>query len=74
MLTGCKQVGKPAEEDLKRWGHHSSPSTVPDDIMAQADPDVISFVFSCQVCNPRLQTATCSNPWTSVQAALMQSR
>jgi hypothetical protein len=43
------QVGKPAEEDLKSWGHHSSPSTVPDDIMAQADPSIVSFVFSCQV-------------------------
>ena len=46
------QVGKPAEEDLKSWGHHSSPSTVPDDIMAQADPSVVSFVFSCQVRKP----------------------
>lgn len=42
-------MGAPAEEDLKRWGHHSSPATLPDSIMAQADPDIVSFVFSCQV-------------------------
>ena len=46
------QVGAPAEEDLKHWGHHSDASTLPDAIMRSvgADlPGVISFVFSNQV-------------------------
>ena len=47
------QVGKPTEEDLRNWGHHGSPSTVPDAIMQHIEashPGVVSFVFSCQAC------------------------
>eukprot|EP00887_Chlorella_sp_A99_P002466 scaffold10.g2466.t1 len=43
------QEGKPAEEDLKRWGHHSSVSTVPDQVIQQIGPEHISFVFTLEV-------------------------
>lgn len=49
---GVAQVGAPAEEDLRQWGHHSSPATVPDTILARANADIVSFVFSCQVPRP----------------------
>jgi hypothetical protein len=46
------QVGAPAEEDLRLWGHHSNTATVPDEILRKIGaehPDRISFVFTCQV-------------------------
>ena len=46
------QVGKPAEEDLASWGHHTSGSTVPDRIMQlvhSEHPTAVSFVFTNQV-------------------------
>ncbi|KAK9804116.1 hypothetical protein WJX73_000321 [Symbiochloris irregularis] len=47
-----EQVGAPAEEDLKSWGHHADAATIPDSIMRSIGaelPGVISFVFSNQV-------------------------
>ena len=43
------QEGKPAEEDLKGWGHHSSMETVPDQLMQQIGGEHVSFVFSLEV-------------------------
>ena len=46
------QVGMPAEEDLKNWGQHTGPATVPDHILQAVGaelPGTISFVFTCQV-------------------------
>lgn len=43
------QEGKPAEEDLKAWGHHGSVDSVPDAVMQQIGGEHVSFVFSCQV-------------------------
>lgn len=43
------QVGAPAEEDLKNWGHHPDVLTVPDDIMQKSAADDVTFIFSCQV-------------------------
>ncbi|RHY35331.1 hypothetical protein DYB32_000181 [Aphanomyces invadans] len=41
----------PAEEDLNNWSHHYSYATVEDEIMqeAQANQNLVSFVFSCRV-------------------------
>jgi hypothetical protein len=43
------QVGKPGEEQLRLWGHHSTTATVPDQVMQQIGDEHISFVFSLQV-------------------------
>ena len=43
------QDGKPKEEDLAAWGHHSDPTTVPDDCMKLCGGNDVTFVFSCQV-------------------------
>lgn len=49
------QVGEPAEEDLASWGHHPTPDTVPDAVMARvAQPDV-SFIFSCRVSGKHIE-------------------
>jgi hypothetical protein len=45
----CLQVGKPGEEQLRLWGHHSTTATVPDQVMQQIGDEHISFVFSLQV-------------------------
>ncbi|KAL4575977.1 hypothetical protein LXL04_012065 [Taraxacum kok-saghyz] len=55
-ISGClhklkkseKQVGRPLEEDLGRWGHHATPNTVPDSIF-QASGDDVTFVFTNQI-------------------------
>ena len=44
-----QQSGNPKEEELADWGHHSSPSTVPDQCMQLCGEDDVTFVFSCQV-------------------------
>jgi DNA repair and recombination RAD54-like protein len=44
-----KQNGNPKEEDLAAWGHHSDPTTVPDDLMQLTGGEDVTFVFSCQV-------------------------
>ena len=44
-----QQEGKPKEEDLASWGHHSNPTTVPDEVMKLSGGDDVTFVFSCQV-------------------------
>ncbi|KAG7670478.1 hypothetical protein Ndes2526B_g00232 [Nannochloris sp. 'desiccata'] len=44
-----KQNGNPKEEDLAAWGHHSDPTTVPDDLMQLTGGSDVTFVFSCQV-------------------------
>ena len=44
-----EQEGTPKEEDLERWGHHSDPTTVPDDCMRLCGGSDVTFVFSCQV-------------------------
>jgi DNA repair and recombination RAD54-like protein len=44
-----KQDGNPKEEDLSAWGHHSDPTTVPDDLMQLTGGEDVTFVFSCQV-------------------------
>ena len=62
------QVGAPAEEDLKSWGHHSEPTTIPDSIMRSIGtqlPGTISFVFSNQVSIRTCQAAhecPCGSP------------
>jgi DNA repair and recombination protein RAD54 and RAD54-like protein len=43
------QNGKPKEEDLAAWGHHSEATTVPDEVMKLAGGEDVTFVFSCQV-------------------------
>ncbi|KAG8368368.1 hypothetical protein BUALT_Bualt15G0038200 [Buddleja alternifolia] len=56
-LAGClnnlkgheKQVGAPKEEDLANWGHHHSPSSVPDCLFQASAGDEVSFVFTNQV-------------------------
>ncbi|KAG0470025.1 hypothetical protein HPP92_016725 [Vanilla planifolia] len=56
-IAGClhklrrseKQIGCPLEEDLKNWGHHSIPATVPDAILESAAGQEVSFVFTNQV-------------------------
>lgn len=44
-----EQEGKPTEDDLAAWGHHSDPTTVPDDLMKLSGGQDVTFVFSCQV-------------------------
>ncbi|KAL4588733.1 hypothetical protein LXL04_001628 [Taraxacum kok-saghyz] len=56
-ISGClhklkkseKQVGRPLEEDLGRWGHHSTPNTVPDSIFQASAGDDVTFVFTNQI-------------------------
>ncbi|KAM7482511.1 hypothetical protein LguiB_007094 [Lonicera macranthoides] len=56
-ITGClhklknseKQVGTPLEEDLGSWGHHYSPTSVPDAIFKASAGDEVTFVFTNQV-------------------------
>ena len=58
----CDQVGAPAEEDLKNWGQHSGPGTVPDEILQRVGeelPGTITFVFTCQVRNCNCQDLSC---------------
>lgn len=43
------QAGKPAEEDLQAWAHHSDPATVPDAVMQRIGGEHVSFVFSCSI-------------------------
>ncbi|RDY04883.1 Protein CHROMATIN REMODELING 25, partial [Mucuna pruriens] len=60
-IAGClqnlkrseKQVGSPLEEDLGSWGHHFSPTSVPDAILQASAGDEVTFVFTNQV-NGRL--------------------
>ncbi|CAD7701124.1 unnamed protein product [Ostreobium quekettii] len=55
MGVAKKQVGKPAEDDLRNWGQHSSAQTVPDNVLRQAAGDVVSFVFTCEVAGKSLE-------------------
>ncbi|KAK7283963.1 hypothetical protein RIF29_13713 [Crotalaria pallida] len=56
-ITGCleklkrseKQIGSPLEEDLGSWGHHFSPTSVPDAILQASAGDEVTFVFTNQV-------------------------
>ncbi|KAL6912084.1 hypothetical protein ACP4OV_000889 [Aristida adscensionis] len=56
-ISGCMQqmnrshhqIGRPSEEDLGSWGHHSDPSTVPDTILQSSAGEEVSFVFTNQV-------------------------
>lgn len=56
-IAGCldklssseKQIGAPLEEDLGSWGHHSLPTTVPDEILQASAGDEVTFVFTNQV-------------------------
>uniref|UniRef100_A0A453PNG7 Helicase C-terminal domain-containing protein n=2 Tax=Aegilops tauschii subsp. strangulata TaxID=200361 RepID=A0A453PNG7_AEGTS len=56
-ISGCvqkmncsnQQIEQPSEEDLRSWGHHSDPSTVPDTILQCSAGDEVSFVFTNQV-------------------------
>lgn len=43
------QVGKPTEEDMQAWGHHSRMETVPDSLLQRSACGDISFVFTCEV-------------------------
>ena len=55
------QDGAPAEEDLQKWGQHSSTETVPDSVMRTIGaelPGLVSFVFACKV-PPLPQTTPC---------------
>ncbi|PSC67651.1 DNA repair and recombination RAD54 [Micractinium conductrix] len=44
-----KQVGKPGEEQLRLWGHHTDTATVPDQVMQRIGNDHVTFVFSLEV-------------------------
>ncbi|KAF7810909.1 protein CHROMATIN REMODELING 25 [Senna tora] len=56
-ISGClqklkrseKQVGTPLEEDLRSWGHHFFPTSVPDAILQASAGDEVTFVFTNQV-------------------------
>ncbi|XP_077249853.1 DNA repair/recombination protein isoform X2 [Tasmannia lanceolata] len=56
-IAGClhrlknseKQLGTPLEEDLRSWGHHFFPTSVPDAIFQASAGDEVTFVFSNQV-------------------------
>ncbi|XP_049935835.1 DNA repair and recombination protein RAD54 isoform X2 [Nymphaea colorata] len=56
-IAGCleelknseKQLGRPLEEDLASWGHHSSSTTVPDVILQASAGEEVTFVFTNQV-------------------------
>ncbi|KAL4440282.1 hypothetical protein ABPG75_003283 [Micractinium tetrahymenae] len=43
------QVGKPGEEQLRLWGHHTSTATVPDQVLQKIGDEHISFVFTLEV-------------------------
>ena len=49
LSIATMQVGKPAEEDLKNWGHHTSVDSVPDPVMQAVGQQHVTFIFSCQV-------------------------
>ncbi|EFN53964.1 hypothetical protein CHLNCDRAFT_136249 [Chlorella variabilis] len=42
-------VGKPGEEQLRLWAHHSTTATVPDQVLRRIGDDHVSFVFSLEV-------------------------
>ncbi|KAI4318616.1 hypothetical protein MLD38_032295 [Melastoma candidum] len=56
-IAGClhklkaseKQVGTPKEEELSKWGHHYSPTSVPDTIFQASAGEEVTFVFTNQV-------------------------
>ncbi|XP_062221914.1 DNA repair and recombination protein RAD54 [Phragmites australis] len=64
MNSSHHQIGRPSEEDLGSWGHHSGPSTVPDVILQSSAGEEVSFVFTNQVdgklvpIESRVQSAT----------------
>jgi DNA repair and recombination RAD54-like protein len=39
----------PAEDDLVRWGHHTSVDTLQDDILKRASQGMVSFVFELEI-------------------------
>lgn len=41
FITGCDQIGTPKEEDLGRWGHHFSATSVPDIIFQASAGDEV---------------------------------
>ena len=43
------QHGKPAQEDLTNWGHHSSCGTVDDEVLRDVAGQDVTFVFTCAV-------------------------
>ncbi|XP_068321911.1 protein CHROMATIN REMODELING 25 [Pyrus communis] len=49
LKSSEKQVGTPLEEDLSNWGHHFSPTSVPDSILQASAGDEVTFVFTNQV-------------------------
>ncbi|KAK3286246.1 DNA-dependent ATPase protein rad54 [Cymbomonas tetramitiformis] len=63
-----KQVGAPADEALKQWGHHFTLDTVPDPVLQQVGKSEVTFVFTCEVDGkeitdePELPAATASLP------------
>ena len=43
------QMGKPTQEELAAWGHHSDPATVDDAVFRNVAAPDVSFVFTCHV-------------------------
>lgn len=43
------QVGKPGEEQLRLWAHHSSTASVPDQVLRHIGDEHVSFVFTLEV-------------------------
>jgi hypothetical protein len=48
-VCGGQQVGKPSEEQLRLWAHHSDTATVPDQVLRRIGGEHVSFVFSLEV-------------------------
>ncbi|KAK7308778.1 hypothetical protein RJT34_05004 [Clitoria ternatea] len=69
-IAGClqnlkrseKQVGTPLEEDLGSWGHHFSPTSVPDTILQASAGDEVTFVFTNQINGKLVPTESIINP------------
>jgi hypothetical protein len=47
--TVRRQMGKPAEADLRLWAHHWSSSTVSDTVLREAGGEDVTFVFALEV-------------------------
>ncbi|KAG8072506.1 hypothetical protein GUJ93_ZPchr0006g44886 [Zizania palustris] len=64
MNSSNQQIGRPSEEDLGSWGHHSDPSTVPDTILQCSAGDEVSFVFTNQVDGKLVPVESMARPAT----------
>uniref|UniRef100_J3LHD5 DNA repair and recombination protein RAD54 n=2 Tax=Oryza brachyantha TaxID=4533 RepID=J3LHD5_ORYBR len=64
MKSSNQQIGRPSEEDLGSWGHHSDPSTVPDTILQCSAGDEVSFVFTNQIDGKLVPVESIARPAT----------